>query len=120
MAVRRCSDRTHGGDSGAKCMDRQDSHHTQSFRSNHPFEILEWRQMLHASSLQYAMNARQYAMESRAHSLHLSNLLSQPPSPLPVASRYCPKSGTNSASGTKRLALDLAVLPAILRISLDQ
>lgn len=76
--------------------------------------------MLHVSSLQYAMNSRQYAMKSRVHSLHLSNLLSPSPSPMPVASRYLPNSGTNSASGTQRLALDLAVLGSILRIGLDQ
>lgn len=59
-------------------------------------------------------------MESKARSIHLSNLLSPSPPPLPAASRYRPKSGTNNASGTQRLALDLAVLPTILRISLDQ
>lgn len=73
-----------------------------------------------ASSLQYATDSRQYAMKSRVHSIHLSNLLSPSPPPLPDAFTYRSKSGIRSASGAQRLALDLAVLPAILRISLDQ
>lgn len=70
--------------------------------------------MLHISSLKYAVSRESAAF------IHLSNLLSPSPSPLPLASRYSPNSGLNSASRRKRLDLDLVVLPAILRIRLDQ
>lgn len=59
------------------------------------------------------------ASESRAYATHLRNPLSPSLSPLPDAAGSRPVLGTNSASGPRLLALDLAVLCAILWVSLN-